>query len=113
VRVLAEGRGRSGVEGVEEGEWVVTVGQHLLHEQMQAADAEAVEARVRPTSWQRVLELQGLQREDLLEGFLAKQRRLAGVLGAELPASSEAVDEALAAAGGEAPADPQRSSDGG
>ncbi len=113
VRVLAEGRGRSGVEGVEEGEWVVTVGQHLLHEQMQATDAEAVEARVRPTSWQRVLELQGLQREDLLEGFLAKQRRLAGVLGAELPASSEAVDEALAAAAAEAPADPQRPSDGG
>lgn len=113
VRVLAEGRGRSGVEGVEEGEWVVTVGQHLLHEQMQATDAEAVEARVRPTSWQRVLELQGLQREDLLEGFLAKQRRLAGVLGAELPASSEAVDEALAAAAAEAPADPERPSDGG
>jgi hypothetical protein len=61
---------------------------------------------VRPTSWQRVLELQGLQREDLLEGFLAKQRRLAGVLGAELPASSEAVDEALAAAGGDAPPAP-------
>lgn len=113
VRVLADGQGRSGVEGVAEGEWVVTVGQHLVHEQMQATGADVVEARVRPTSWQRVLELQGLQREDLLEGFLAKQRRLAGVLGAELPASSEAVDQALAAAGAEAPADPQRPSDGG
>ncbi|HSM50574.1 MAG TPA: efflux RND transporter periplasmic adaptor subunit [Thermoanaerobaculia bacterium] len=106
VRVLADGQGRSGVEGVEEGEWVVSVGQHLLHEQMQAAAASSTTARVRPTSWRRVLELQGLQREDLLEGFLAKQRRLAGVLGAELPASSEAVDEALAAVGGDAPPAP-------
>jgi HlyD family secretion protein len=118
VRVLADGQGRSGVEGVGEGEWVVTVGQHLLHEQMRAAAAESTAARVRPTSWRRVLELQGLQREDLLEGFLAKQRRLAGVLGAELPASSEAVDEALAAAGGDdppgpGPTAPQRPSGGG
>ena len=48
---------------------------------------ETTEARVRATSWQRVLELQGLQREDLLEGFLDKQRRISRAIGARLPAS--------------------------
>jgi len=71
VAPLAEGRGMVAVTGVEEGEWVVTVGQHLL-----SADGRG-RARVRPTSWERVVELQGLQREDVLAGFLAKQQRLA------------------------------------
>jgi hypothetical protein len=109
VQVLAEGRGRTGVSGVAEGEWVVTVGQHLLHERLQAAEADGgTTARVRPVSWRRVLELQGLQREDLLEGFLAKQRRVAGVMGAEMPTSTEEVERLLAAdgAGTETPASP-------
>jgi RND family efflux transporter MFP subunit len=98
VQVLAEGRGRIGVSGVAEGEWVVTVGQHLLHERLQAADTDGgTTARVRPVSWRRVLELQGLQREDLLEGFLAKQRRVAGVMGAEMPTNTEEVERLLAA----------------
>jgi RND family efflux transporter MFP subunit len=83
VGVVAEGRGTAGIDGVAAGEWVVTVGHHLLR-----SDREA-QARVRPTSWRRVQELQSLQREDLLEGFLAKQRRLAQVLGAEPPSNKE------------------------
>jgi RND family efflux transporter MFP subunit len=98
VQLLAEGRGRTGVSGIAEGEWVVTVGQHILHERLQAADTDGMTtARVRPVSWRRVLELQGLQREDLLEGFLAKQRRVAAVMGAEMPTSTEQVERLLAA----------------
>ncbi|MFP3941100.1 MAG: efflux RND transporter periplasmic adaptor subunit [Thermoanaerobaculia bacterium] len=43
VETLAEGRGVVGVEGVEPGEWVVTVGQQLLHQEQEsmAADGDA------------------------------------------------------------------------
>lgn len=100
VHVLAEGQGRTGVDGIVDGEWVVTLGQHLIYEQLQTDGRQETVARVRPTSWRQVLELQGLQREDLLEGFLEKQRRVAAVLGSELPPDSNAVDELLA---GQAP----------
>jgi RND family efflux transporter MFP subunit len=83
VTVLAEGRSLLGVEGVEPEEWVVTVGQHLL------ASGEAATARVRPIPWERMLALQGLQREDLLRGFLDKQQQLARTLGADLPPNEE------------------------
>jgi RND family efflux transporter MFP subunit len=109
VEVLAEGRGLTGIRGVDEGEWVVTLGQHLLFERLQADGAGgATPARVRPVPWARVLELQGLQREDLLEGFLAKQRRVAEAIGAELPASPAETEELLAASerGAEAAASP-------
>ena len=100
VEVLAEGRGAAGVTGVDRGVWVVTVGQHLLSAEIQAdaADAEGSEAptaRVRPITWERVMELQDLQDEDLLEEFLEKQRRIAEALGAEIPASEDVVDEVL------------------
>jgi RND family efflux transporter MFP subunit len=95
VEVEAEGRGQSGVTGVDEGEWVVTVGQHLVYERMRATGADSGMARVRATSWEQVLELQDLQREDLLEQFLAKQRRVAEALGAEIPSDPNVVDELL------------------
>lgn len=108
VRILAEGRGAVGLEGIEEGEWVVTVGKHLLAEELRSAPAAAVEpgsaaspslvARVRPVSWERVTRLQGLQNEDLLAGFLAKQRTVARALGAEIPESEELVARVLEAA---------------
>ena len=100
VERIAEGRGRTAVAGLADGEWVVTVGQHLLQERFESADGEMVPARVRPTSWERVLELQGLQREDLLARFLAKQRAMARVLGAELPDSPAQAEAVLAAADG-------------
>ncbi len=40
--VLAEGRGRVGGRGVDEGEWVVTLGQHLLQESLDAAGGQAL-----------------------------------------------------------------------
>jgi len=83
VEVVAGGRETAGVSGVEPGEWVVTVGQHLLR-----ADDRG-RARVRVAEWDRVLELQGLQREDLLRGFMEKQQRLARTLGATPPTTDE------------------------
>ncbi len=108
VEILAEGDGTIGVEGVREGDWVVVLGQHMLAEQAldKARDEEAAgqasamsaAARVRPTSWERVQELQGFQREDLLAGFLDKQRKIAAALGAEIPESEDVVDRVLEAA---------------
>lgn len=83
VEVLARGAGAAAVQGVSGNEWVVTVGQNLL-----ATDRAKV-ARVRPTTWDRVLQLQGLQREDLLAEFLEKQQRIARTRGAEPPSSAE------------------------
>lgn len=75
VEVLAEGRHVAGVSGIEPDTWVIVVGQHLLSSQ----DPEAgdPQARVRPITWERLIELQGLQREDLLRQFMEKQRRVA------------------------------------
>lgn len=83
VEVLAEGGSVAGVAGIVPGTWVVTVGQHLL------AERRAETARVRPVAWQRVMELQGLQREDLLQGFLDEQQRQARLRGAEPPSNEE------------------------
>jgi RND family efflux transporter MFP subunit len=94
VEVIAEGRGSVGVRGVEDGEWVVTVGQHLLVRDGAGA------ARVRPTTWERVSALQSLQREDLLRQFLEKQRRIAGERGATPVPSRDYVIPAPAPAPG-------------
>jgi RND family efflux transporter MFP subunit len=74
VNVIAEGPQTVGVSGVQAGEWVVVVGQHLLSAQ---AGMQAPVARVRVIAWERILELQGLQRQDLLRRFMEKQQRLA------------------------------------
>jgi multidrug efflux pump subunit AcrA (membrane-fusion protein) len=81
VEVVARGRDLAGVRGVEKGEWVVVVGQHLL-----ARDGSKT-ARVRPARWERVLELQRRQREDLLEAYLTKQKEIASTGALEPPPS--------------------------
>ncbi|MEX0719666.1 MAG: efflux RND transporter periplasmic adaptor subunit [Balneolaceae bacterium] len=63
INVLARGRMEVGVGGLESGQWVVTVGQDLLSE-------GRAEARVRTMSWDRIFQLQLLQREDLLREVL-------------------------------------------
>lgn len=83
VEVIARGAGTAGISGVNEGEWVVSIGQHLLVRE------NATMARVRPTSWEQVLQLQGLQREDLLAQFLEKQQQIARTSGSEPPSSAE------------------------
>ncbi|HBQ61805.1 MAG TPA: efflux RND transporter periplasmic adaptor subunit [Balneolaceae bacterium] len=66
VDVIAEGRMELGVSGVENRQWVVTVGQDLLSE-------GRGQARVRTMSWERIFELQSLQREDLLREIMQDQ----------------------------------------
>lgn len=108
IEILAEGRGAAGVIGIAANAWVVTVGQHLLNEQLQLSakatvpgadegsqDGGKAVARIRPVSWNRVMELQDLQNEDLLESFLDKQRTIAAALGAEIPASEAVVEQVL------------------
>ena len=85
IEVVARGAGTAGVNGVNAGEWVVSIGQHLL-----ARDASPA-ARVRAATWERVMELQGLQREDLLVQFLDKQQQIAKTRGAEPPTLEEYV----------------------
>lgn len=57
-----------GVGGLESGQWVVTLGQDLLGEGRE-------QARVRTVSWDKVIGLQLLQREDLLEDALQESTR--------------------------------------
>ena len=70
VEVVAEGHDLAGVSGINDNAWVVTVGQQLLR-------GDKPQARVRATTWKRLITLQNLQREDLLNQFLEKQQRLA------------------------------------
>jgi RND family efflux transporter MFP subunit len=102
ARVLAEGRGTVGVDGIADGQWVVIAGQHLLRRAMQddappGAAADVTPARIRPVTWERVNALQALQKEDLLLDFLDKQRRISRALGAEIPADEGVVRRALEA----------------
>lgn len=124
IELLAAGEAMAGVRGVAPGEWVVTVGQQLLYDaahgllgtrgrgngrgggrarpQPSAEPGAPVVARVRGADWDQVLELQRLQREDLLQSFLDKQRAVARSLGAEIPDSADAVDEVTGAGTGRA-----------
>jgi RND family efflux transporter MFP subunit len=75
VQVRAEGAQTVGLSGVEPGEWVVVVGQHLLSNQ---GRENTPRARVRAIDWNRILELQGMQRDDLLQQVMERQQRMAG-----------------------------------
>jgi HlyD family secretion protein len=74
VDIVAEAAQTVGVSDVKPGEWVVVIGQHLLA--AQANRAAAPEARLRRMAWEKIMELQHLQREDLLEEYLKRQPRL-------------------------------------
>lgn len=69
VEVVAPGRTSSGIRGVSEGDWVVTLGHDLL------ANADMQQAIVRPTSWSHILELQQLESRDLLQIIEQKQQQ--------------------------------------
>lgn len=73
VKILAEGRMRAGVRGIEPGDWVITTGQNLLTNQA----ADRVDARVRPLPWSRIVSLQQLQDRDLLRQILERQQEMA------------------------------------
>ncbi|MEX1033369.1 MAG: efflux RND transporter periplasmic adaptor subunit [Cellvibrionaceae bacterium] len=58
--IVASGRMASGVRGIEEGDWVVTVGKELL---MRSSG----EAKARVISWDRMMEMQRMQSRDLFQ----------------------------------------------
>jgi HlyD family secretion protein len=71
--VVARGRLVSAVRGVEEGQWVVTVGHELLSRN------ESGRAVIQPTPWEHIMRLQQMQTRDLLDMIRQKQE------GAEQP----------------------------
>jgi len=68
VEVVARGRMSSGIQGVSEGDWVVTLGHGLL------SSADEQQAIVQPTPWEHILELQQLESRDLLDIINEKQQ---------------------------------------
>lgn len=66
IEVIAEGRMELGISGIEPGSWVITVGQNLLSQGRN-------QARVRTSTWERILSLQQLQRQELLQQVLDQQ----------------------------------------
>jgi len=67
VRIIAKGRMNAGIQGIDPGSWVVTIGQDLI-------GPDSGQARVRPVNWEWVEKLQRMQREDLLEEILQRQK---------------------------------------
>jgi HlyD family secretion protein len=70
VDIIAKGRMQAGIQGVEAGQWIVTLGQNLL-------SGESGSARVRIVNWDWVEELQKLQRQDLLKEVMKQQQDIA------------------------------------
>jgi hypothetical protein len=68
VDVIARGRMTSGVSGVAEGIWAVTLGHNLL------SSADEQQVIVQPMSWEHILDLQQMESRDLLEIIRAKQQ---------------------------------------
>ncbi|RPI56931.1 MAG: hypothetical protein EHM50_11905, partial [Lysobacterales bacterium] len=67
VEVIARGRLSAAVEGVEPGQWVVTVGHELLSRN------ETGRAVIQPTPWEHIMRLQQMQTRDLLDLIQRKQ----------------------------------------
>jgi RND family efflux transporter MFP subunit len=64
IDVVAQGRETAGVVGVQGGDWIVTVGQNLL------INNESGTARIRATSWNRIIRMQQMKPEDLLRDIM-------------------------------------------
>lgn len=70
VRIIARGRQSAAIDGVDPGQWVVTVGHHLLSAE------ENGRAIVQPTPWDHIMRLQQMQTRDLLDLIQLRQGRL-------------------------------------
>ncbi len=64
IQVIARGRDAAGVTGIRSGQWVVTVGHNLLQRD------NSGQARIRPSSWENIMEMQELRPEDLLDEIM-------------------------------------------
>jgi len=78
VEIAAQGPETVGIRGLDAGAWVVVIGQHLLAAQTGEGPPRG---RAQAIAWERIMELQRLQRDDLLRQFMEKQQRLADRLG--------------------------------
>ena len=67
VEIIARGRMKAGVRGIERGAWVITLGQNLF-------GGDSGPARVRPVEWGWVEQLQNLQRQDLMQEIMREQQ---------------------------------------
>ena len=70
VDVIAAGRAVSGISGISDGQYVVTLGQNML------ADRESEQARVRETNWDDVLDKQQLESRHIHNIISDKLERL-------------------------------------
>ena len=70
VELFARGRLTSAVRGVEPGDWVVTLGHHLLE------TSGSGQALIQPTPWDHIIRLQQMQTRDLLDVIRARQEAL-------------------------------------
>ncbi|NBC26845.1 MAG: efflux RND transporter periplasmic adaptor subunit [Bacteroidetes bacterium] len=64
IDVIAKGRETAGVVGVQSGAWIVTVGQNLL------INNRGESARIRATSWGRIMRMQEMRPGDLLREIM-------------------------------------------
>lgn len=64
IDVIAKGRESAGVTGIQSGDWIVTVGQNLL------INNQGETARVRATSWGRIMRMQEMRPQDLLRDIM-------------------------------------------
>jgi HlyD family secretion protein len=74
VEVIARGRLSAAVQGVDEGQWVVTVGHELLSRN------DTGLAVIQPTPWEHIMRLQQMQTRDLLDLIQRKQGEAAETL---------------------------------
>jgi RND family efflux transporter MFP subunit len=77
IEVVARGRDSSAVRGVQPGEWVVTLGHHLL------ASSDEQPVMVHPTPWAHILDLQALDNRDLLDIIREKQQQSVSIASAQ------------------------------
>lgn len=68
IDIIARGRMSSAVSGINEGDWVVTIGHYLLSSQ------GSTKAQVQATDWNHILQLQQVQNRDLLETIMRKDQ---------------------------------------
>lgn len=64
IDVIARGREAAGVTGIRSGQWVVTVGHNLLERD------NSGQARIRPSTWNNIMEMQQLRPQDLLDDIM-------------------------------------------
>lgn len=72
IDVVARGRMMSGVHGIDEDQWVVTLGHNLI------TSRNATQAVIRATEWDHIIDLQQMQSRDLLNMIREKIARRNG-----------------------------------